>query len=103
MRAPPLSAIEALMAAVETGNFRKAAEQLSLSPSALSRRIQALEASLGEQLFDRSGHAVQLTDAGRRYVEAVEGPIRAIAAASSALRGKRCDHCYHPTQCPAVA
>jgi len=89
MRAPPLSAIEALMAAVETGNFRKAAEQLALSPSALSRRIQALEAALGEQLFDRSGHAVQLTDAGRRYVDAVEGPMRAIATASGALHGSR--------------
>ena len=53
------------MAVAETGSFSRAADRLFLSQPAISKRVGALEAELGTPLFDRSGHAVSLTEAGR--------------------------------------
>ncbi|MCD2344595.1 LysR family transcriptional regulator [Ideonella azotifigens] len=89
MRTPPLIAIEALLAAAETGSFSLAAERLAISASALSRRIQSLESALGRPLFVRGpGSALALTAAGRQYLQAVHGPLRAIADAGLALQGQ---------------
>jgi LysR family glycine cleavage system transcriptional activator len=46
-------------------SFKRAAEQLHLTPSAVSHRIRELENSLGIELFERRTRAVELTDAGR--------------------------------------
>lgn len=48
----------------EVGNFTRAAEQLHLSQSALSRSIQRLEEELGQPLFERQTRSLALTDAG---------------------------------------
>lgn len=48
-------------ALLEYGNFRLAAESICLSQSALSRRIEKLEAALGTKLFDRTTRRVTLT------------------------------------------
>lgn len=48
----------------ERGNFTRAAEDLSLSQSALSRSIQKLEEELGQPVFERRTRSVSLTDAG---------------------------------------
>ena len=56
----------------ELGSFTKAAEQLGYSQSTVSFQIKQLEKELGVQLFDRIGHTVSLTDAGRdalRYAQ----------------------------------
>ena len=71
-QAPPLEAVEAFIVATRVPSFRAAADFLALSPSALSRRIQALEAFLGVNLFDREGSVVSLTMQGRRYLAEVE-------------------------------
>ena len=47
------------------GNLTRAAEQLNLSQSALSTQIKALEARLGQDLFDRVGRQLVLTEVGR--------------------------------------
>ncbi|AKP58571.1 LysR family transcriptional regulator [Mycobacteroides abscessus] len=49
-------------------SFTKAAQNLHMSVAPLSQRIKALENELGEQLFDRSTHHVELTNAGERLV-----------------------------------
>lgn len=51
----------------ETLNFTRAAEQLHIAQSALSRQVQALEHELGLQLFVRNRQRVHLTDAGRVF------------------------------------
>lgn len=79
---PPLDAIEAFLQAARSGSFRAAADALAISPSAFSRRLQALETFLGAALFDRAGLRPVLNDAGRQYRQAVEPAIDAIRRAS---------------------
>ncbi len=52
---------------VETGNFNKAAERLSITQSTVSMRIKALEDELGRPLFTRSKLGTELTPAGVRF------------------------------------
>jgi LysR family transcriptional regulator, glycine cleavage system transcriptional activator len=84
-RLPPLPAIEAFLFAARSSSFRAAARQLALSPSAFSRRLQTLEAFTGITLFERSAPPT-LTEAGRRYYQAIGGPLDEILAATEALR-----------------
>lgn len=59
-----LKQLEAFYWAATCSNFALAAERVSLSVSSLSKRIAELELSLGQTLFDRSGHRATLTEAG---------------------------------------
>jgi LysR family glycine cleavage system transcriptional activator len=68
-RAPSLSSIEAFLAVVECEGLKGAAERLCLSPSAVTRRIQALERHVGARLFDRSRGRMALSAAGRALAE----------------------------------
>src|SRR3989344_9706818 len=54
---------------LETGSFSAAARRHPLTPSAVARRIDALERSLGSNLFSRSTHAVRATSAGLAFAE----------------------------------
>lgn len=88
-QAPPLEAIEAFIVATRVPSFRVAADVLALSPSALSRRIQALEAFVGVSLFDREGGTVTLTAQGRRYLSEVQPALDAIRRATVDLKTER--------------
>ena len=80
-RLPPLRALEAFVRTVRLGSARAAAEELNLSPSALSRRIANLEDFVGKRLFTRSRQAMRLTDEGQAFHEAVAPHIEALARA----------------------
>ena len=80
-RLPPLRSLEAFMHTVRLGSARAAANQLSLSPSALSRRIATLEEFTGKKLFTRARQAMQLTDEGAAFHEAVLPHFEALARA----------------------
>lgn len=60
-----IAALQAFLAVAESGSFSRAAERVFLTQPAISKRIAALEQSLGTRLFDRIGRRVQLTEAGR--------------------------------------
>lgn len=79
---PPLEAAEAFILAARSVSFRAAADELALSPSAFSRRIQMLENFVGVPLFDRSGVSVRLTEAGQRYLAAISPAIDTIRRAT---------------------
>ena len=64
-RLPPLTALRAFEAAARHMSFAKAAEELSVTPAALSFQIKSLEEHLGQQVFHRLNRAVELTEAGR--------------------------------------
>lgn len=80
-RLPPLRALEAFVRVVRLGSARAAADELSLSPSALSRRVANLEDFTGKKLFSRSGQVMRLTDEGRAFYDAVAPHLESLAVA----------------------
>jgi DNA-binding transcriptional LysR family regulator len=100
-----LAQVRAFVAVAERRHFGRAAERLSLSQQALSKRVARLEEHLGVPLFTRDGHGVELTEAGRRFLEpairAVSAGDLAVAAARREERPLRIDvwgHMYDPTR-----
>jgi len=69
---PPLQCLIAFEAAVRHASFTKAATELHLTQSAISRQIQQLEAFLGRSLFVREHRALRLTLAGEQYASQVQ-------------------------------
>jgi len=80
-RLPPLRALEAFIRTVRLGSARAAAEEIGLSPSALSRRITNLEEFVGKRLFTRARQSMQLTDEGQAFYEAVNPHLESLARA----------------------
>jgi LysR family glycine cleavage system transcriptional activator len=76
-----LRALEAFMRTVRLGSARAAAEEIGLSPSALSRRITNLEEFVGKKLFTRARQSMQLTDEGQAFYEAVNPHLESLARA----------------------
>src|SRR5260370_39389313 len=64
----PISAIRAFEAAARTGSFRDAANELHLTPSAVSHAIRKLESTMSTTLFERSARSVRLTPAGENLM-----------------------------------
>lgn len=77
-RLPPVHALSAFEAAARFGSFAVAADELCITPSALSHRIRLLEDFLGERLFARDGRSVSLTEFGRRYLDVVRNALRTL-------------------------
>lgn len=73
-RLPPLTAIEAFVQVARLGSVKAAADELSLSSPALSRRIQNLENFLDRPLFERRHHAMALTPEGAELLARI-GPL----------------------------
>src|SRR5690606_25454374 len=63
-----LQELQAFVAVAERLSFRAAANDMHISPPALSRRIEKLEALLGVKVFERSTRHVQLTNVGRVFL-----------------------------------
>lgn len=95
--APGLDVVQSFLIVAEELNFRRSAERLNLDQSALTRRIQKLEHSLGFRLLERTTREVTLTQAGQsfyrdnafllnRYEESVQSARRIAAGKSGHLR-----------------
>lgn len=80
-RLPPLRSLEAFVRIVRAGSAKAAATELGLSPSALSRRVGALEDFTGKRLFTRQHQTMKLTDDGQAFFEAITGPLEALSVA----------------------
>lgn len=80
-RLPPLRALEAFVRVVRLGSAKAAASELGLSPSALSRRVSALEDFSGKRLFTRQHQTMKLTEEGRQFYEAVAPRLDELAVA----------------------
>jgi LysR family transcriptional regulator, glycine cleavage system transcriptional activator len=69
---PALNALKAFEAAGTSGSFTRAAEQLNVTQSAVSRQVRQLEEQLGETLLERHHHRLELTDAGRALLRRLQ-------------------------------
>ncbi|MCX4775714.1 LysR family transcriptional regulator [Streptomyces sp. NBC_01264] len=84
-----LAQARAFVLTAQEMHFGRAATTLSISQQALSKRIARLESALGAELFDRGGHGVRLTEAGRRFLEPARGALAAADRALAAVREER--------------
>lgn len=82
---PPLYTLVTFEAVARHQSFSKAAEELHLSQSAISRHIVLLEESLKRKLFDRSAKRVQLTNTGKAYLAEIEVALNGIKTATSKI------------------
>lgn len=85
-RLPPLNSLRAFEAAARHGNFRKAADELCVTHSAVSHQIKLLEDYLEVELFHRRARAVELTEAGRQYMPVLQTAFDRIADGTEELR-----------------
>ncbi len=83
---PSLSHLQAFEAAARTGSVTLAARELSLTQSAVSRQIIALEAQLEVELFHRERQTIRLTPGGEAYARDIRDALKRIATASMNLR-----------------
>jgi DNA-binding transcriptional LysR family regulator len=83
---PSMSLLCAFEAAARHESFTAAADELSLTQSAVSRQIRALEEALGSELFLRERQTVKLTLAGKTYAQEVRDALQLIATATLGFR-----------------
>jgi DNA-binding transcriptional LysR family regulator len=84
--AADLNDLEVFTRVVESAGFSRAARQLGVPASTVSRRVARLEESLGVRLLQRTTRSMNLTDAGREYFERVSLALREIEIAEASVR-----------------
>ena len=89
MNLPPLNAVRAFDAVARLGSVRAAADELSVTPAAVSQQLRVLESHLGLALTRREGRGLALTDSGRDWHDDVSRHLQAIALAAERLRPGR--------------
>jgi DNA-binding transcriptional LysR family regulator len=87
VRRGALDGVEAFLTVAQHRNFRKAAAQLGVTPSAIGQAVRALEARLGATLFLRTTRSVGLTEAGERFLSRAKPAFEELVAASEVARG----------------
>lgn len=88
-RLPPLNALRLFEAAGRHMSFKAAADELSVTPSAVSHGVQGLEDWLGVPLFVRGHRSLSLTPAGAAYLPEVRAALVQLARATRELPGRR--------------
>jgi LysR family glycine cleavage system transcriptional activator len=82
---PPLNALRAFEATARHLSVKNAADELCVTPSAVSQMLKALELHLGVKLFQRVNRGIFLTAAGQGYLPPVRNAFRQIAEASTRI------------------
>lgn len=88
-RLPPLNSLRAFEAAGRHLSFKKAAEELHVTPAAISQQVRALEDYCGVELFRRLTRSLQLTDAGRAALPLLREGFDRLADATHILQADR--------------
>jgi LysR family glycine cleavage system transcriptional activator len=84
-RLPPLNGLKAFEAAARSESFTRAAEELNVTPGAVSHQVKALEDAFGLKLFHRERQRLFLTDAGRDYLAVIRDAFDGIAVGTDRL------------------
>lgn len=80
---PPFAAVRAFEAAARHGSFKIAADELCLSPSAVSHQVRSLEEYLDTKLFERDGNRLRLTLTGQTYAPRLTHLLDAFEASTA--------------------
>ncbi|WP_218168361.1 LysR family transcriptional regulator, partial [Pantoea sp. B9002] len=99
----PLTALRAFESAARQRSFKAAAEELVVTPTAVSHQIRSLEGWLGVPLFERLPRQVRLTDAGERLFRSLHGALLEIAQSVDTLRPQRSGTSLTISTTPAFA
>jgi DNA-binding transcriptional LysR family regulator len=86
VRQGALDGVEAFLIVARHRNFRRAAAELGVTPSAVGQAVRALEARLGVALFIRTTRSVGLTEAGERFLSRAKPAFEELVAASATAR-----------------
>src|SRR5467141_2642286 len=86
VRQGALDGVEAFLSVAQHRNFRKAAAELAVTPSAISQAVRTLEARVGAALFLRTTRSVGLTEAGERFLSRAKPAFEELVAASEVAR-----------------
>ena len=100
---PPLETLRAFEAAARCGSFQQAAEEIGLTPSAISHRIRALEHAVGQPLFVRQHRKVVLTAAGTALRDHVARGFRELERGVAAVTRSNDPHVLRVTAPPGFA
>ena len=100
---PPLNALRAFEAAARLGGFAQAADELSVTPGAISQHIKTLEDWTGTALFQRRAHGVTLSEAGATLLPHFTLAFDQLGIAIRALRAITPQPTLHIASLPSVA
>src|SRR6476646_9095495 len=100
---PPLSALRALEAAARHMSFSKAADELHVTPAAVSHQIHALEEDLGVRLFHRLNRSIELTASARVLLPGLSDAFAGIQASVRRLRAHNDTGTLTVTASPSIA
>ena len=92
---PSLSSLEVFEACARYANFTRAAEELGITQSAVSRHIAYLEKFLGFQLFERVRRRVLLTESGKEYAESIRRILRQAEKATEEVTASQTGKVLH--------
>ena len=87
-RLPPLNWLRAFEASARALSFTAAAEELSMTQSAVSQQIKSLESALGRALFLRRARGLELTDEGRGYLPTVQAAFAMLEEGTTVLQNR---------------
>ncbi len=85
---PPLNSLRAFEASARHLSLKKAAEELHVTPAAVSHQVRALEEFIGAQLFRRLTRALRLTEAGQAALPLLREGFDKLAEAADAMRAE---------------
>lgn len=89
MHLPPLSTVRSFEATARHGSAARAAEELHVTPGAISQQLRKLEDFVGQRLFERQARGLVLTDAGRVLLAGCQEALAALQRATAQLRHQR--------------
>jgi LysR family glycine cleavage system transcriptional activator len=100
---PPLSALRAFEAAARHMSFSKAADELHVTPAAVSHQIHALEEDLGVRLFHRMNRSIELTASARILMPGLSEAFAGIQSSVRRLRAHNDTGTLTVTASPSLA
>lgn len=89
MKLPPFSGLRAFEAVARRGSIRKAAVELNVDHTVISRQLRGLEQNLAVRLVKTSRRGVELTEVGRQYAKVLSASLQEIAEATNALCSRK--------------